>query len=119
LDDAMLQHRQHAQDYQQTRLEYGREAGSVLGAMRNPGGPILPPLLQMYLALEWEGWRSPVNEDSQLPQLYQLHQSSGLNRDNIHLSIYIRGSALPLPCCQFKTADVRVPATSLIRIFCQ
>jgi hypothetical protein len=63
----------------------------------------LPPLLQMYFSLRMEeGWQSQVNKGSQLPQLHQLHQSSGLNRDNIHLSIYIRGSTLPTSLLSFQ-----------------
>ena len=63
----------------------------------------MPPLLQMYFSLRMEeGWQSQVNKGSQLPQLHQLHQSSGLNRDNIHLSIYIRGSTLPTSLLSFQ-----------------
>jgi len=108
---------QHAQE--RTRLGCRWEAERVLGARRNPGGPILPQLLQMYFSLRMGVvGQSQVNTDK-LHQIHQLHQPPELNTDNFS-SFHLHPRLCPsVSLLSLQKRVCSVPATSLICIFCR
>lgn len=85
-----------------------------------PAAPFCHHYSRCILALEWRrvGSRRSTKAVSFLNFINSINLQGLIETTFIFPSIS-EVLLFPLPCCHFKTADVRVPATSLIRIFCQ